>query len=242
MFDPPPNPELLSSLGRLVRGLSILFWGLPLALIVCVQSAKGDWFRPLGVVPSILVTGLLCYSLSLLETFQSQERIWLAAVERARVLAVLNLGFSPFLYWWSRIPSHPFLTTVVQLLMISGVAFLILVNPLLVRLTSMLPDETLRLETRFFTVLNRYILLVILLLLALYFVMVHIDPALPEQFLNWLLRISPLPARASALIYVIDRTGPWIVLFFILLPLAMTMALLWKIKEVILASVFGAER
>ena len=30
-------------------------------------------------------------------------------------------------------------------------------------------------------------------------------------------------------------------LFLVLLPLAMTMALIWKIKEVILSSVFGPE-
>jgi hypothetical protein len=241
VFVPPPNPELLSSLGRLVRGLSVLFWGLPLGLIVCVQSARGDWFRPLGVVPAVLVAGLLCYGLSLLESFQQQERIWIAALDRARAVALFNLGCSPFLYWWSRVPSHPFLTTVVQCLMISGVAFLILINPLLVRLTSMLPDETLRLETRFFTLLNRYILIAILCVLSAYFIMVHVEPGLPDRLLSWLLRISPLPPRANALLYVVDRAGPWIVLFFILLPLAMTMALLWKIKEVILASVFGPD-
>ena len=41
---------------------------------------------------------------------------------------------------------------------------------------------------------------------------------------------------------VLDLTGAggaWLVMFLGLLPLAMTMALLWKIKEVILSSVFG---
>ena len=38
MPDPAPNVELLRSLGRLVRGLSALFWGLPLALIVCLPN------------------------------------------------------------------------------------------------------------------------------------------------------------------------------------------------------------
>jgi hypothetical protein len=34
----------------------------------------------------------------------------------------------------------------------------------------------------------------------------------------------------------------WMLIFLVLLPLAMTMALLWKIKEVILDSVFGMSR
>src|SRR6267378_2351881 len=32
MLDPAPNAELLRSLGRLARGLSALFWGMPAAL------------------------------------------------------------------------------------------------------------------------------------------------------------------------------------------------------------------
>ena len=86
MFEPAPNAELLNALGRLARGLSALFWGLPIALVVCVQSAKGDWFRPLGIVPPLIATGLLYYGLMLLGVFQKQERVWIAAqIGRAHV-------------------------------------------------------------------------------------------------------------------------------------------------------------
>ncbi len=241
MPDPPPNPELLGVLGRLARGLSVLFWGLPISLVVCVQSAKGDWFRPLGIIPPLIATALLYYGLSLLGSFHPQERVWQAALERVKILALINIGASPFLYWWNRIPSHPFFNTVIELLMLSGLVFLILLNPMLVRLTAMMPDETLRLETRLFTALNRYLLLALSLLLAVYFVTTRIDPGLPDQFVGWLLRISPLPHQLNTFIYFVDRAGQWLILFLVLLPLAMTMALIWKIKEVILASVFGPE-
>ena len=36
--------------------------------------------------------------------------------------------------------------------------------------------------------------------------------------------------------------GFWIIIFLVLLPLAMTMALLWKTKEVILESVFNRKQ
>jgi hypothetical protein len=36
--------------------------------------------------------------------------------------------------------------------------------------------------------------------------------------------------------------GVWMALFLMLMPLAMTMALLWKIKEVIFSSLTDAER
>jgi hypothetical protein len=242
MFESSPNAELLGALGRLARGLSVLFWGLPIALVVCVQSAKGDWFRPLGIIPPIVATGLLFYGLVLLGNFQKQERIWSAALERVKLLALVNLGASPFLYWWNRIPTNPFFNAVIELLTLSGLLFLILFNPMLVRLTSMLPDETLRMETKLFAMLNRYLLTGILLVLAAYFVMSHIEPGLPESFLRKLLTMLPFLPQANMLLYFLDRVGQWLVLFLILLPVAMTMALLWKIKEVILNSVFGPER
>jgi hypothetical protein len=239
MPEPPPPPELLGTLGRLARGLSVLFWGLPIALVVGVQSAKGDWFRPLGVVPPLVAAGLLFYGLNLLGAFQPQERIWRAALERVKIVALINAGASPFLYWWSRVPSHPFLNTVVELLMLAGLVFLLLLNPMLVRLTSMLPDETLRLETRLFARVNGYVLVGVILILTAYFIAVQIDPGLPDQFMGWLLRVSPLPQPLNMVLYFLDRAGQWLVLFIVLFPLAMTMALIWKIKEVILASVFG---
>jgi len=38
-----------------------------------------------------------------------------------------------------------------------------------------------------------------------------------------------------------EPLSQWLLLFLILLPMAITMSLIWKIKEAILASVFGAE-
>src|ERR1051325_7951125 len=83
MPEPAPNPELLSSLGRLVRGLSALFWGLPLALVVCVQTAKGEWFEKFGIIPPLAATILLFHGLKLSGHFQKQERVWATALDRA---------------------------------------------------------------------------------------------------------------------------------------------------------------
>lgn len=224
-----------------MRGLSLLFWGLPIALVVCVQSAKGDWLRPLGVVPPVVATGLLLYGINLLGGFQKQERPWRIILERSRLIAVANAGLSPFLYWWNRVPSHPLLTSMVEVLTLTGLLFLILLNPLLRRLTAMLPDEALRAETRLFTNFNRYVLWTIFALVAGYFVASSLDPGLPDRLIGWWLRVSPLPPAANSIFYLVDRHGALIVLFILLLPVAMTMALVWKVKEVILASVFGPE-
>ena len=224
-----------------MRGLSALFWGLPIALVVCVQTAKGDLFEKfgvfapasliaqllIGVVPALVCTGLLFYGLCLLGHFQKQERVWRAALERAKLFGLINIGLSPFLYWWSRMPSEPFYNAVIELMMFSGLLFLFALNPLLWRLAAMLPDETLRLETKLFTTINRSLIVITLALLAAYLILGRL-PQLPPMFLSFGL--------------FLQRTALWLGLFLVLLPVAMTMALIWKMKEVILASVFGPEQ
>jgi hypothetical protein len=226
MTNPAPNAELLRSLGRLARGLSALFWGLPVALVVCAQTARIEWFRLLGVAPPLIVTGLLVYGLWQMSHFQKQERVWRHALDRAQLLAVMNLGLSPFLYWWGKIPSDPFFSAVVLLLAATSLLFLNHLNVVLQRLSAMLPDETLRLETKQFTTLNRVLLLVTLVLAVVYL-----------SLGRW---PHSLPSWTVTLLSILDRAGLWCLIPLLLLPLAMTMALIWKIKEVILDSVFNA--
>jgi len=71
--------------------------------------------------------------------------------------------------------------------------------------------------------------------------MIRIEPGSPEKLIGWLLKTLPLPHQAQMVFYFLDRAGLWLMLFPVLFPVAMTMALIWKIKEVILASVFGPE-
>ncbi len=228
MADSPPNPQLLSALGRLVRGLSALFWGLPIALIVCVQTAKTDWLRSLGVLPPIMALGLIYYGINLLGEFQKQERVWHLALDRAKLLGLINLGLAPFLYWWNRLPGNPFYNAMVELMFVTCLLFLFVLNLMLRRLAAMLPDETLRLETRLFTTLNGYLIIITMVLSAAYFIVS---------------RMGVFQQLVMHFFALLDKAGLWVLVFAvlipILLPVAMTMALVWKIKEVILASVFG---
>ncbi len=227
MPDPAPNAELLRSLGRLVRGLSALFWGLPITLIVCFYTAKSDSLRTFGIVPPLVTTGLLAFGLWQLGDFQKQERVWRAALDRARLLSFFNFGLSPFLYWWNKIPANAFFLVMVTLLAMSALLFLGSVNLVLRRLGAMLPDEALRLETKQFTTLNLNLLLATFLLALVYVGL--------GQF-------HALPLWLGTVVSVMERSSLWFLIVLILLPLAMTMALLWKTKEVILDNVFGASR
>lgn len=234
MPDPAPNAELLRSLGRLVRGLSALFWGLPITLIVCFHTAKADSLRSFGIVPPLVTTGLLAFGLWQLGDFQKQERVWHSALDRARVLSLINFGLSPFLYWWNRVPNSTFFLVAVLVMGLTALAFLGSLNLMLRRLGAMLPDEALRQETRQFTVVNLVLLLAIFALAVLNIAMrVHPLPLWLNQ---------PLPVWLGTVVAVVEQGSFWFLILAVLLPLAMTMALIWKTKEVILENVFGASR
>jgi len=229
MSESAPKTELMRSLGRLVRGLSALFWGLPIALVVCVQTASANWLESLGhygLIAPLVVTSLLFYGLWLMSDFQKQERIWMLALDRAKILGLVNIGLSPFLHWHQQLPEVPFFYHAVSVMSLSALLFLFNLNLVLQRLTAMLPDETLREETKVFTTLNSALLVLIPAFLAVYFTLSQI-------------RHPPQPV--GVLLRLMDLRSQWVLLSLILLPMAITMSLIWKIKEAILASIFGPE-
>jgi hypothetical protein len=227
MPDAPTNPQLLRSLGKLARGLSALFWGLPAALLVSAETARAEWLKPLGFLPALAVNALLVYGLWQMGDFQKQERPWRNALDRAQLLALVIFGLCPFIYWHNKMPEQIFFSAAVAVLELSAVLFLFNLNLVLKRLGAMLPDETLRSETRQFTALNRWLLVALLFFAIAFVALIQLPhPSLPVgRLLIWLNRASNL-----------------LLIFFILLPLAMTMALIWKTKEVILDAVFGSRQ
>jgi hypothetical protein len=232
MPEPAPNPELLRSLGRLVRGLSALFWGLPAALVICVGTAGAGWFKATGGIPASVLTALLVFGVWQLGSFQKQERPWRVALDRALMFALFNLGLSPFLYWWNGVPDQAYFRLAVCVLAVSGLFFLLALNVVLMRLGAMLPDEALRHELRQYTAVNRGLLSAFLLLTTLYL-------AVPQLVRLYLSRHSAQPVNVDWRgfeIYIpalgLELNGNWLLwlplCLFLLLPLAITMALIWK--------------
>lgn len=217
--------ELLRSLGKLVRGLSALFWGLPAALLACAETARFEFLKPAGIVPALVTNALLLFGLWQMGSFQKQERPWRSALDRAKLLALINVGLCPFLYWQNKMPREFFFNAMIFLLIISSLLFLLSLNVVLKRLGAMLPDETLQQETRQFTLINRW-----LLVLWLVFVVAAV---IVPQWTNLPLMFNP------KVLVLISRAGVTVLLFLGLSPLAITMALIWKTKETILDSVFG---
>jgi hypothetical protein len=221
--------ELLRSLGRLVRGLSALFWGLPVTLLIDVETARANWLEFLGdaaFVPAVAGGAVLYYGLRQLRDFQKQERIWHQALNRAEVFAILNTGLAPFLFWWHRFPSIRFYIICVAVFAFSFLLLLMQINQVLRRLCAMLPDEGLREETKMFTTLNIALFLAAFIGLAV---------------CAGLAQAQILPGAIGRMMIGDNPRGLWLALFLGLFPLATTLAILWKIKEVIFTSIFAAE-
>ncbi len=225
---PAPKSELMRSLGRLTRGLSAMFWGLPMALLFSAQASTTNWLGILGpfsgVAPAAAFA-LLVYGIWLMKGFQRQERVWIAALDQAQLLGLTGIGLSPFLHWHQRLPEQPFYNTMVLLLALCGAAFLFCVNRVLYRLAAMLPDETLRLETAVFTQLNRWLIVIV--------------PALVGGYIL-LLETGFLPVALQIPLLYLAPVQYILLLVLSLLPIAITMSLCWKIKEAILVCVFGS--
>lgn len=221
-----PDPELLRSLGKLARGLSALFWGLPAALIICAETARVTFLQPFEIAPALIANGLLLFGLWQMADFQRQERPWRNALDRATLLGLVNVGLCPFLFWFNRMPGLFYFRASVLVLVVSASLFLFNVNVVLKQLGAMLPDETLRRDINQFTALNRWMLAAWLLVIAVMVLVLQLTnlSKLDPDVVGWLERVAAI-----------------VLLFLGLSPLAMTMALIWKTKEVIFDSVFGVK-
>jgi len=219
--------ELLRSLGRVARGLSTLFWALPLALIAQWETGRTDFFATPSAwscAPAVALNATLFYGLGQMRNFQKQERIWQHALTRGETLALINAGLSPFVFWWRQFPDVAYFRLAVGLLALSELVLLMQTNRVMQRLTAMIPDEALRAETKVFSSLNIWLLAGVFLGLSLWF---GADASVG------------VAAQAQRILAMARTIGLGAILFLTLFPLALTLALLWKIKEVVFAGLFN---
>jgi hypothetical protein len=210
---------ILRSVGKLIRGLSALFWGLPVALLAEAHSDLYDRAREIGMLLPLLTNGMLLFGIKQIGGFQPQERIWTASVDRALFIGTINIGLTPFLFFWHDFPHMPFFSLSVGLLFVCGMAYLYQLNFVLRRLAFMIPNETLLHDTELFTGLNRRILSFMAILVIVY----HVFWFAPS-----------IPAPAYYFLRTIEAFRPWLVVFMVVMPVALTMTMVWKIKETLL--------
>lgn len=241
--------DLLRSLGKVVRALSILFWCLPLALILSMQNLLTIWLRAAGALMPVALMGAMFVALWWLGSFQPQERVWMRALDRAKFTALAMVGLSPFVYWRNQLPNELYFNAAVAVLFGTGLFFIYNLNVVLLRLTAMLPDETLRGDARLFTAFNRGLLIGILvftggqkLLLELTGGAPGPDAGIEPTWLQQQLGIENVPDLLRAIAVLLEAELQWTLTMLVLFPVAVTMTLLWKTKEAIFASVFRTQQ
>ena len=242
MADDPLQPDLMHALRKLVRGLEVLFWALPAALVVCVAESVSLEWQSWGVVPLVLVMGLLWYGASRLKAFQPAESVWQSTVTITELLALALVGLAPFLHWFHHVPEIPteYLTSgqkhISYCLVVfcsATIMFLLNLNHAIARLAAMLPDPVLRSHTRFLVITN-FILFVPLLALMLL-------PQFSFAIFDVLVRNAPGLAEAAVNPFGVEAWLQSAALWLAALIVATTMAMLWKTKEVVLNGVFSLE-
>jgi len=242
MAAPVLHPDLMPSLRQLVRGLELLFWSLPFALVVCMVEITALPWASFGVLPLILSVALLWFGVSRIKKFQPQENIWQGSVKVIELLALVMVGLAPFLHWLNQIPGLPavhmsagqkHIVYSTAIFVAVSIMFLIHLNHVLSRLAAMLPDPILRGDIRLFSTIN--FVLFIPLLATLW------GSQLSDLIFGWLRNSAPGLANSLGNSLVIHEFLELAALCVASLIIAITMAMIWKAKETVLDGVFSLD-
>ena len=211
-----------ADLASVMRGLSAIFWGLPLTLLAYARHFLSTWPSPYDLLLPVIGSGSLLVGVSLMRRLHRGERVWQRSLLLTQILAMMMVGLSPFLFLWSRLPQVEMYARAVLILLGVAFAFALALTGMLVRLAALLPDETARGDARMFHALSLYVVAVLFGAgAAVYF------------------RLSPIPLSDFLALprqpYGFGRQA--LLLLLTLVPVAMSMAVAWKLKEVALAVV-----
>jgi hypothetical protein len=223
----PDAGDAIVDLASVMRGLSAVFWGLPLSLLAFARHFLVLWPTIYDLLFPTVSTLLLFFGLTRLGRWHPQERVWQKAVLLAQVLALIMVGLSPFLFLWSRAPAYPFYARAVLLLVCAAFGFVVALTRVLMRLSAILPDEVARADARLFHTLSTYVVLVLVSVAVTVYV-----------------RLAPIPLHE----YLALPRQPFgfgrqaLLLLLTLIPVAMAMAVSWKLKEVVMAMVVSTPR
>jgi len=219
-----PSTEVVRTLKFLVKGLSSLFWSLPLIFIISIHTAIAGMPEPFSFFPILASITLFLYSLHQLKKFKQDKNGWQNAVDKAFYASFIMLWLCPYLHWWHKVPENSHITLAVNLYIVFGLISMLFLNKALALLVVYLPDETIKTDTQIFSDLNRQFIVSVLVIFIIFVVL--------DKFTD--LKYSILPRN-----FLLGGRSLWLLTFSILIIVSITMGLVWKIKEFIFSSVFS---
>lgn len=214
------GPQLQpNDLVALAQGLSCWLWGIPAAMLLSIRELPFEWgipFQvPLFVVPYLLV---LTGAVKMARVRSPGDR-WRSEAQRALILCIVAAYLTPFLFWWRRWPQSVYLMANVWLLVACGVALLAQVNRVVRTLGACLGDPALAAEAELF----RAVVWIVLGLPTLAAIAFVITASVRTQ--------QPVTTQFETALLATPSWG----LALLLVPLSITLALVWRAKDLTLA-------
>lgn len=211
-------------LRALVRGLALLFWSLPLELVIGINLAAAGWFGNFGVLAPVVPPAMMLIGLGELKKFRPEHHAWQRLLDQTRLMAMINTGLAPFLYWWRRLPTNMFFEAMLVLLAVCAFLVLARLNRVLISLAELIPGPALNTEMRKLGAMNHAAMVTVAGVIAIHGLAALLH-ALPRAYFEHLL--DPTRPRALVLIVVL-----------VLAPVALTMGMIWRSREAVLDAVF----
>lgn len=199
----------------LVKGFSRLFWGLALTAILFLSQAKLEVFSGVRVPAYFLGTVVHCWGLLTLRKAGSISARWKPRLTVATLLALAEIYFSPFAYWWQTMPYISFFTFNVGALAAAVIISLYLSNIIVADFFGRLSLKGEKLEARI------YAGLVIVLMAA---------PILAAVVFS---SVSALRYQTIFLDELIEAVHAVPIWFYVIatVPYSLTLAVLWKARD-----------
>ncbi|NQU11238.1 hypothetical protein HQ590_10635 [bacterium] len=225
----PPAPRStaasVADLVHLTQGFYFIFWGLLVTVLISAQIVVSLWLRTfaevflLGAVLAMVV-GVARLRRVRLDggTSGPPAQCWQRQVRRLWWVTLLLAYFSLVFYLWRRLPGHPYLQLNALGFVACGLLLLILLNLVIAALAQTLGRANLALESRWFAAVN-----VVLLVLPLVATAAYVMAMAARRQTNVLLEFQALLGRLNVFVLVA-----------LLLPLSLTLSLVWAAKDLAL--------
>lgn len=221
------RPVSAAALVRLIQGLYFVFWGLLVTVLVSAESVLLAWqssFAEVVLAGGVAIT--VAGTWRLRQAGFAEHASWRRRTGRLRGLALLLAYFALLFCLWRRAPVNLYLQLNAVGFVATGIALLMMVNRTVTALAAVVGRPQLALESRLFTAANIALLLLPFLAALSYLtVMVVARQTSPlDEFRHLLQRVSLLVGM------------------IVLLPVALTLALVWAAKDSLLEELLSRDQ
>jgi hypothetical protein len=199
---------------RLAQGLYFIFWGLLLVIIVAGQILILPWLRTFAEF--FLGVGMLAVLVGTWRLHQAKlDPAWRVSTRWTLTLAVLATYFCVIFYMWRKVPLHPYLQANALGFVACGIGYLIVLSGTMAALGRGLGRSDLARESRWFGGATVTFLLLPFLASLVYMVVMAV-----RNSENVLLQFHDLLGQLTVPVMLI-----------LLLPLSLTLGLVWAAKD-----------